>query len=144
MCAYLSPPPDYQQCSRKFVALASLLSLAIAIAMQDTLDQSVVDQMRDRSESEIHFHTLKDVRQLGANSSSFPSAAEVVFPSVNDTCHNKLCCTELLELHIPPWCPATTSCMQKSYLIIIEQYGRTTSCRDDTACCCHDVACSKC
>lgn len=45
-------------------------------ALQDTLDQSVVDQMWDRSESEIHFHTLKDVRQLGANSSSFPSAAE--------------------------------------------------------------------
>ncbi len=48
--------------------------------MQDILDQSVVDQTGDRSESEIHFHTLKDVRQLGANSSSFPSAAEVLLP----------------------------------------------------------------
>ncbi len=48
--------------------------------MQDTLDQSVVNQTQDRSELEVHFHTLKDVRQLGANSSSFPSAAEVPLP----------------------------------------------------------------
>ncbi len=59
--------------------------------MQDILDQSVVDQTRDTSESEIHFHTLKDVRQLGANSSSFPSAAEVHLSSENDTCHNGTC-----------------------------------------------------
>ena len=112
--------------------------------MQDILDQSVVDQTQDRPESEIHFHTLKGVRQLGANSSSFPSAAEVPLPSENDTCHNGSCCTELLELHIAPWCPAMTLHMQTSSLIITEQYGRTTSCRDDAACCCHAVACFKC
>ena len=59
--------------------------------MQDILDQNVEDQTQDRSESEIHFHTLKGVRQLGANSSSFPSAAEVHLPSENAFCHNGTC-----------------------------------------------------
>jgi len=92
--------------------------------MQDTLDQSVVNQTQDRSELEVHFHTLKDVRQLGANSSSFPSAAEVPLPNENNTCHNGYCCTELLELRFAPWSSATTSRMRTSSLIITEQYGR--------------------
>ncbi|DBA67902.1 hypothetical protein WJX79_005473 [Trebouxia sp. C0005] len=45
-------------------------------ALQDTLNQNAGNQTQDTSESEIHFHTLKDIRQLGANLSSFPSAAE--------------------------------------------------------------------
>lgn len=45
--------------------------------VQDVLDSNISNNTTGSSQSAIHFHTLKAVRQLGGNFTSFPTAAEV-------------------------------------------------------------------
>lgn len=45
-------------------------------SIQEVLDQNMANETRSGLESATHFHDYKAVRRLGANSSSFPSAAE--------------------------------------------------------------------
>lgn len=58
--------------------------------LQDVLRESV-DNNTDRGGAAVHLHSLKAVRQLGGNSSSFPSAAEVRNPDKITTCFASSC-----------------------------------------------------
>ena len=62
----------------------------VCFSMQEILDQNMANDTRSGLESAIHFHDYKAVRRLGANSSSFPSAAEVSLVICALCCQNHI------------------------------------------------------
>ena len=56
---------------------ADIACLTSQTTVQDVLGSHISNGTSGNKQSSIHFHTLKSVRQLGGNSTSFPTAAEV-------------------------------------------------------------------
>ena len=72
--------------------------LQVACLPQHYVVQDVLHQQSDsytgRGGAAVHLHDLKTVRQLGGNSSSFPSAAEV-----RNTNQLRTCFCGLMQAH---------------------------------------------